>query len=933
MADRALVIGVGTYGPGSGLVSHPTISASAQRYGEVLSRDSFMGPDGCRVLSEDEVADRDSILRAVEQAAAKTGSEDRLVVVYVGHGKRWLGAHNEDVHFATAESTEKHPWKWLSGDDLYAVLRTAKAKLTVLIADCCYSDLLPTLGEDDGPGAAWLGALGGELKGTCVLAAVNGEGRGSDRHRASAQACAELPGTLRTCTPFSGHLLNLLENSTPTDVARFTLGGLRDLLTEDMANCPTNHPTPDMRLSRATDRTPIFRDPAAVRAGIVRTSPQDCDGWIELLATDPSRLPELMKNEWMAGDVTARLLEVPRSGFPSLRRDIAANADQDYRPEAFARYLSRADAGHVPAGPPGAGPTPSGGTRSTANLEWVMWVRPGEFVKRLHAMREGQPGAPPMPKQTIVAMRDFAVHRTIPDLLELARHAAGHDDALQALATAALRRPPEEAARLVVQHLWETRAAGGAPEATDATDGIDDLTGAVIDDVAGQRTALDLADFLSACRDPGVREEEARQVAVRTIDRFTSADSGRSQKDKARLYVLLYESDLLEEADRVMRGSLMHLDPGEGGSLAEDSRTVEFAEALGTLNPSRPLLVDWIADRLRSQQEGAGYKAYRRLVAQLLYGDPASRRRLVEMLGRLDPQDMVVILHLLFEAADDEVFAESRRYAASTPDSTQLARLVAAWEKEFGLDACLRGFLGDIVGVGGGPDGGPRTPDGLEALAGAMERFGASPECRQMLWREAAHRVEGRTGEDVVWLLGRIPSTRHRRIAEQRAARQMAGAVLTAAAPVDQFVQYLRALHGTTGFDPRTAVFLACKELADPERSDRRLRAPVPVLAETAVRLYGAGLLSYAEDLLERCMEDEHRMRADDLRSLVASLLADGFPVTELTTLLKNTLGRWSDALRRADAVDAVGAGLRETLQATGDAEAAGLLNVVMALR
>ena len=40
------------------------------------------------------------------------------------------------------------PWTWLSSWYVYRVMRKARARLKVVIADCCYSNLLPQLGEE-----------------------------------------------------------------------------------------------------------------------------------------------------------------------------------------------------------------------------------------------------------------------------------------------------------------------------------------------------------------------------------------------------------------------------------------------------------------------------------------------------------------------------------------------------------------------------------------------------------------------------------------------------------------------------------------------------------------------------------------------------------------------------------------------------------------
>jgi hypothetical protein len=222
-----------------------------------------------------------------------------------------------------------------------------------------------------------------------------------------------------------------------------------------------------------------------------------------------------------------------------------------------------------------------------------------------------------------------------------------------------------------------------------------------------------------------------------------------------------------------------------------------------------------------------------------------------------------------------------------------------------------RRFLGLIVAHGRGFGVGPRPIAELEDLAQAMERVGVPAELSEMLWLEAAEHVEGRTGTDLAVLLGKIERKRPRRNAELGIARKFAAALLGQRAVPGQFVQYVRALRDG-GPDAKTAVFLACKELADPEAVPQDRAAAMGILAQTAVGLDRDGLLEDAMDLLERCMEDEQRMTSADMCVVVGHLTRNEFPEADLETLLQNTLGRWSDTVKRENAVSALQEALRE---------------------
>ncbi|MDI5966461.1 caspase family protein [Streptomyces sp. SL13] len=341
MANRTLVIGVGDYGPGSELDSHPTITASALQYGAVLRQDSSLGPDGCRVLSGEEVATTNAVMDALEQAAAGTGPKDRLMVVYVGHGMHWKDLPTKEVHFAVGTSEASKPWKWLSSSYFYHVMRKAGAGLKVLIADCCYSDLLPALGGGVEDSAARLEVLGEPQSGTCVFAALKGGGSG---HFAPADGCAALPPAFSACTPFSGHLLHLLQTGTTANVEHFTIGQLREAVKHSMKTCRTDHPMPKMVLNDANENIPIFPNRMEHGRRIEDVAPQGPAAWIDALKFGrATRLPELLRDEGMAGDVVALLRARRDPECSELARLVEAEASRTYRnSETFVRFLSRA---------------------------------------------------------------------------------------------------------------------------------------------------------------------------------------------------------------------------------------------------------------------------------------------------------------------------------------------------------------------------------------------------------------------------------------------------------------------------------------------------------------------------------------------------------------------------------------------------------------
>lgn len=895
MADRALVIGVATYGEASGLDSHATIAESARRYGEVLGRD-FTGPNGCRVLTPDVVADRNLVMDALEQTAGETGPGDRLLVVYVGHGIQW--SEKPDVHLAVGTSVQGKSWTWLSSSDLYRIMRKARAQLKILIADCCYSDLLPSLGSE-----VSFGGLGEADSGTCVLTAL----KSSASHLAAADGCPELDEQFSACTPFSGHLLQLLRTGTTTAADHLTIGQLRDAVGSSITSCATGHSAPNLKLNGASDSTPIFPNRMERGRRPRRADPQTPEDWITLLMHDRETwLPLLLNDEVRAGDVVRRLMSGHDPEREKLGRYISRRASRAYGDAAaFVRFVDRLRPQEdVAAG--GAPPPPDSGedegVRSEETLEWVSQVEVDDFVRRVHSLRVGQETVRPMPAQAMLAMREFATKREIGQLVDSVPLFASRGDALQALATAALRRTPEEAAELAVELL---RSAGGPRE------GQGSLVRDIVHDVAGQRSALDVAAFLRACRDlarGGGEDDVARTVADWTVRRFASAGSGRTRLDKARLYIALCEARLVTEADGVMRGTLEELRHEAGdGLLVDRVGAAEFADALHTLSPSQPLLAEWIVKALSASED---YTSFRRIVAGLLLSDPVRKDELVEYVGtKLRSPDIVGICGLL-DLTVPGTGRQVLRSVASRNELHKLAGIVDRWYRDPALSATVRELLAEIVR--GGRTGRPRTVADLETLVYNFGRSSAAPECGPLLWRVAAEQVDGRSGGELVTLLARIERPNHRRSAEQETARKLAVAVLQGSAAPERFVEYVQALRAPEReADSRTAVFVACRQLADPEDEVwQSAGAPADAIARTAAGLHRVRLLDVAVDLLERCMENEQRMTSADMCAIVRRLTECGFPTPELEGLLENTLGRWADAGHRGRTVAALrGAG------------------------
>ena len=341
MASRAVIIGPADYAENSGLDSHREIYESAHCYGEVLASDRRWGPGLVTVLPEDELGSINDVMGEVQAAAdATTGEDDTLLVIYVGHGAYWDDVPGAQVHFAVNSSRAQAPFSWLSSWYVYRAIRKAKASLKVLIADCCNSNFLPQL--SGGQDAALPGVLGEQSSGTCVLAAVK------DVRRASPVPCdsPQLEKRFRRCTPFSGHLLNVLSRGTEDNGEDdLTLGMIHDALLTDISQCVTHHDLPRMILNDARERMPLFsnRMDASRRTRPTKV-PGSADDWAKILLKESNySLDHLFNDPETTGEVVARLSRSPNEAGRRIALRVNERADKVFRtPDLFARYWEKA---------------------------------------------------------------------------------------------------------------------------------------------------------------------------------------------------------------------------------------------------------------------------------------------------------------------------------------------------------------------------------------------------------------------------------------------------------------------------------------------------------------------------------------------------------------------------------------------------------------
>jgi hypothetical protein len=519
---------------------------------------------------------------------------------------------------------------------------------------------------------------------------------------------------------------------------------------------------------------------------------------------------------------------------------------------------------------------------------WVTRIQVQQFAGILRRMREEHREA-----MAMRALHAFALRRPVEELVQLAHHFDPRD-AVMLMATAALSRPVGEAAELaMMQHEAESRSER------------DPITASIVHDVACQRTAFDVAVFVR------VLEQRQSALAKRTVRVFAGSGSGRTNLDKALLHTALRDEGCHREADRLLGLTLRAITdspPGAAGAGEEGEEIADLAGAFQHLSPAGRILERWVEERLNAS-DATEVERTRRLVAKLIARRGAGHDALAEHIGRTtQPRHLVKLCAMLAkDEASPAKCALVRRYAAGYKSVQELAVLVASWHKESALTRTTRDLLADIVA---GPSTSGDSPRSLNELSqlGRWLTLEEAPECSRLLSHVAAVRVEGRSGADLVDLLGRVERSRDRTRAAHEVGRRLALAVMCPDADRDWFVDCMRALHDAKH---SVAVRSACRELSDPSPGST---VDAALVGDVAGRLYDAGLHNVTWTLLERFLENEQLVTPADVVEVVGRVLVLPLPDAEL--LLRATVGRWSDVGHRDDAVAALRAhGRREAAE------------------
>ena len=555
---------------------------------------------------------------------------------------------------------------------------------------------------------------------------------------------------------------------------------------------------------------------------------------------------------------------------------------------------------------------------------WVSWVRNRDIptiVKRIQAIREGTlagqdtgVGVRPDPDGAMRLLGTFARHRET--LLELQSECFAPLDATAVLSLAALTRPVKEAAKLAIEQWTVESQRSGMPSL---------MTDSIVHDVTAQRIVPEVAEFIAECR----RERQAALV-TKTLNAFVVTSSGRTNFDKAQLYIALRAAACLEEAHEMLRLTLLQAGAeASAPSVAGAADPVGIVAALHHLSPAETLVEDWIDQRMDVGRQERDTIA---LVASLLIGERDGDKELARHVGgNWKPHQLIDLCknlarrgqarsgrraapgapvpagdHLAGRALECLILV--RGYAAARTDS-DLAEIIRLWHHSSELGETLADLLTDIVA--GGPDSSrPRSIEFLDSLQETLRHRGEVPgSCCRELYAAAAVLVNGReTGAQVAEFLGRV-SRKDLARAAQAVNRQLTAPLLTdqtdagCEVAVEKFVGYVHGLQAL----PRasTLTFWALRTLSEPVAP---AHAPTGwVAADIAARVYTEASPDTGFDLLERCLENEQSLSEEDAANIVTRVrLGAMHDDKRWYPLLGATVGRWADTRRRERVVRAL---------------------------
>ncbi|MFI0405708.1 hypothetical protein [Actinomadura sp. 3N508] len=909
------------------------IRISGDLYEEVLSDPKIWDGNVTR-LPDGDLDNPQAVLDRIRQAANLTGSGERLLVIYVGHGQNFSG----EVFLATRSAHINRREGWISINALYDAMtgqlenRQVAAGLKMLIADACHTGAIRTLGAgtdhvETTPADDF--ALPGFPKitepGTFVLTSAN---RKQPNPKFTPCDYIGDPGDpARMATPFSGHMVKIIRDGLAAEEPYFTAVGLHDALREAMRTCPTAHIDPDH------DGTPSGRTSVVLRNRKGRDTPADAgsapaplttrEWWVEhVLSGAAGKLPELARQP---ADCATIMVDAARRSADSQDGAQQQNVltaqrillDQLAAPASVTSYLTGLkrkvpDQGHdlwwlvddafhnildVPVR--GDQPVPPAGAFQRAG-------EAADFAALLQALRSGGEGA-----LAVEVLHMFGMMHKVDQLPQLVRTFSTPLDRVLVLTAAALNRKPQDAARLVILLGREN-------------DG--EAIASIVHDVACQRTVPDVMTFLR-----GVREHPEIVRSVLTM--FTGESSGRSDFDKVQLCSALRADVHFRSQEREheyahqVLGRALHVayrrdHRSDAPRDVERARLDDIPAALHHVDRDLETLRTWILTELNRNDTPDLYadiyaEDQRRttvdeIAAWAVTHSPnrAAADELIHFAVKdLPAQHVGVICEQLADpgkagkrggAAGGGQFHMLRRAFAAHATTDKIGDLLRQLDEFSPLNDESDALLTEIVLNGGpGNEGAFRPVASLgticEKLSGSRNQALASA-----LRRIALGRLGGRPARDVPALVELAGSARERRRLERLAGAGVAAATLDATAPAAERTAWcVDVLQTLERAGLSLAVTFTLRGLSEPGRFDNEAAERIAAVAQRIGR--APELEKQAFYLLERTLENEQGGRGTQQRDVVTrtvtiiNAVATWLPRPRRQELVQATVGRWSD--------------------------------------
>ena len=323
MPSQAVIIGGSEFQQDNApLKSYDSFGVSAAEYYKTLNAlEPFQG--NCTLIPADgEHVDEDAVQDAISTAASRAkGADETLLLVYVGHGKAWADHHDNVLHLAMYKSREDRPAGWLEYSAIRRATSAKKDGLRIVIADCCYSNVLHSQGAglDNVPEGIF--ALMERDQGVAVFTALAPNGSNVN---ASPEGCVQVDEEWRGCTHFSSHLLQVLNKGSRYAENVLSLGDVRDEIRESMRNCPPKLQS-GLILQGPADSTPFVQN--RLSPGALRDLPDWAseEKWVAGLKTGRQwPIETLLADERMAARVSLALWRIPEGRQNAHRIDSRA---------------------------------------------------------------------------------------------------------------------------------------------------------------------------------------------------------------------------------------------------------------------------------------------------------------------------------------------------------------------------------------------------------------------------------------------------------------------------------------------------------------------------------------------------------------------------------------------------------------------------------